>query len=67
VTGKEGWKPLKIRDQANQKQRAGADRRAGSESEEGLEADFHGKEYHETYLMSNNNFIGSIRTIEHSD
>jgi hypothetical protein len=46
--------PLKMRDRANRQLRGGADRCAGSEGEDGLEADFHGKEYHESYPMSNN-------------
>ena len=46
--------PLKMRDRADRQQRGGVDRRAGSESEDRLEADFHKEEYHESYPMSNN-------------
>jgi hypothetical protein len=46
--------PLKITDRANRLHRAGADRRAGREGEEGLETDFHREGYHESYPMSNN-------------
>ena len=59
--------PLKMRTRADQQRRGGADRCAGSEGREALEANFHREGYHESYPMLNNNFIGSTRTIEHSD
>ena len=43
--------PLKIRNRANRQQRGGADGSGGNESEDGLEADFHTEEYHESYPM----------------